>query len=284
MNNISLIDETLDINLTLTYHLSIQIGLNGFSYCILDSVRNKFIVLKHFPFNEDIQTVQLPGKYKDIIERDELLKKTYKSVRLIYLAQKAILVPFPLFNKENIRDFFSFNHPLTGSEAIFYNKLGNTGAYNIFTIPDELAKETNALFAKVKYYQQATPILENLMITYKNKTEQKKVFVHVNPHFFDISVIAPPSLLLYNTFLYKNEKDFIYFIMYIFEQLKLSPEKTELILSGNIEKKNAYYNILKKFIREVKFEKLNDNFTYSYTFYDIPAHCFVNLINIHTCE
>jgi len=43
MQNVAFVDETLDINLTQLYHLSIQSDLNGLSFCILDPVRNKYI-------------------------------------------------------------------------------------------------------------------------------------------------------------------------------------------------------------------------------------------------
>jgi len=51
MHNISLIDETLDKNLTANYNLSIQVSLDGFSFCIKDLIRNKYIVLKHIDFS-----------------------------------------------------------------------------------------------------------------------------------------------------------------------------------------------------------------------------------------
>ncbi|MFP4019583.1 MAG: DUF3822 family protein, partial [Bacteroidales bacterium] len=48
MRDFSFADETLDLNRSSSYILSIQIYLNGFSFSILDTVRNKYSLLKHY--------------------------------------------------------------------------------------------------------------------------------------------------------------------------------------------------------------------------------------------
>jgi len=60
MNDIRFLDEALDINKTITYHLSIQAGLDGFSFVIFDPSRNKFIALKHYGFPEEIAEYKYP--------------------------------------------------------------------------------------------------------------------------------------------------------------------------------------------------------------------------------
>jgi len=54
MQDFAFIDETLDKNLIHTYHLSIQADLNGLSFCILDPVTNKYIVLVHQAFKPNL--------------------------------------------------------------------------------------------------------------------------------------------------------------------------------------------------------------------------------------
>ena len=45
---LELFDETLDINSTENYELSIQVSPDGLSFCLLDSVRNKFVLFRSF--------------------------------------------------------------------------------------------------------------------------------------------------------------------------------------------------------------------------------------------
>jgi hypothetical protein len=50
---LELFDETLDINATENYELSVQISPYEVSFCILDTLRNKFVMLRSYePGNE----------------------------------------------------------------------------------------------------------------------------------------------------------------------------------------------------------------------------------------
>ena len=285
MRSLDLLDETLDIFLTTNYHLSIEASTDGFSFCILDTQKNKYIALKHFDFDKNVSEDEYDDEFKEILKTEELLNKNYKSVGVINNSSKSVLVPAPLFDKNNLKTYFTFNHYLNGAEIIDFNKLKNIDAFNIFTLPSGLAALLINKFPDIKFYHQSTPFIENFLINYKNKVEQNKcVGVNIHKEFFDILVISPENLILYNTFSFRNEDDFIYFIMYIYEQLKLNPELSEIILSGDITEDSAYYQTIKKFIKNVKFDKLSDNFTYSYIFNEIPSHFFVNLLNLCICE
>ena len=51
MQEFAFIDETLDINLTQSYYLSIQLSLNGLSFCIHDPVRKIYIAFSNKKFD-----------------------------------------------------------------------------------------------------------------------------------------------------------------------------------------------------------------------------------------
>lgn len=284
MHDIALIDETLDLNLTSTYHLSIQISLDGFSFSILDTIRNKYIVLKHINLKGILHPFSLSEELTKYLDEDELLNADFKSVKCIYLSQKSTLVPSPLFKDENLSLYFQFNHQVDKSESLHHYKLKNSDTNIIYAIPECIEQSLKSKYSNIKFYHQGCPLIEDILLNHKNKENTCKVFVNVSQEFFDIATIKGSSLILFNSFHYKNEKDLIYFILNIYEQLKLNPETTEIILSGDINKNNSNYNMVKRFIRHIKFEKLNNSYGYSYTFNDIPSHSFVNLLNLSKCE
>ena len=82
MHDLSLLDETLDINITRSYHLSIQIDLDGFSFCILDTTRNKYVALKHYSFDQESDNLE--GEIKAVFDKDEFLNQEFKSSKLIF--------------------------------------------------------------------------------------------------------------------------------------------------------------------------------------------------------
>ena len=282
MHDLSLLDETLDINITKSYHISIQVSLNGFSFCLLDTVRNKYIALKHYSFDRAGNNFE--NNISKVLSEDEFFKQEYKSSKLIFTSKKGTLIPVPLFNKDNLNDYFTFNHTLGEKEEIHYNKLKSTDAYVVFATPEYLSDLFRKSLPSLKIYHQSAPFIENIFWTGRNKKDRDTVYLNISRDMFDIAVVNGKKLNLYNCFSIQNENDLIYFVLYIFEQLKLDPEKTETVLAGEISKTMKHYEILKKYIRHISFEKTNNQYTYSYTFNEVPAHTFVNLLNLYTCE
>ena len=43
---LELFDETLDINSTENYEISVELSTDSISFCVLDTIRNKFIMLR----------------------------------------------------------------------------------------------------------------------------------------------------------------------------------------------------------------------------------------------
>lgn len=283
MDDLSLLDETLDINITKSYHVSIQIDLNGFSFCLLDTIRNKYVALKHYPF--DIHSEGAGEKLRTVFERDEFLKREFKGAKMIFTTRQSTLVPHPLFDKENVQDYFSFNHSLQDNHyGIFFNRLKHADAYVVFAVPDYVPSVMKEYLPAVKLFHQSVPLIENILLDRKNRKEQAIVWMNISEKLFDIVVIDDKKLKLYNCFSFHDVNDLLYFTLYVFEQQKLDPGKTEILLSGKITKTREEYEVLRKYIRNIRFDTPNPQFTYSYTFNQIPSHTYLNLLNLYPCE
>ncbi len=283
MHDLSLLDETLDINITKSYSLSIQIDLNGFSFCLLDTIRNKYVALRHYSYDH---LAEDPGKnIRAVFEQDEFLKQEFKGSKMIYTTRQSTLVPEPLFNKENVKDYFSFNHSPNGNQyGIFFNHLKHAGAYVVFAVPEHVTSVVQEYLPSVKIFHQSVPLIENIFMNRRNRKDQGIAYLNVSEKLFDIVVIDDKKLNLHNCFSFHDENDLLYFTLYVFEQLKLDPGDTEIILSGRITKTMKQYEVLKKYIRNIRFHPLNTQFTYSYTFNEIPSHTYLNLLNLYPCE
>ena len=277
------IDETFDLNQTINYHISIQAGLNGYSFSVLDPLRNKYILLKHISFTEELTPHLLEEKVEDIQKNDEFLGHEYKSVYFSWQSPKNTLIPGPLFNKNNLRTYFEFNHILDDLDEIHYNGFKNIDAYNVFAIPTEISNLVYRSFGNVRFFHQTTSLIEHGLMMHGEKSRNKIAIANIYGNNTDILVIQGENLLLSNSFPWKDKKDIVYFILYVYEQLKLDGMETPLFMAGEIPKKSPVYEMLKSYIGKVGFEKLNDRFSYSYTFNEIDQHLFINLFNLKLC-
>ena len=283
MHDLSLLDETLDINITKSYHVSIQIDLNGFSFCLLDTIRNKYVALKHYSF--DTLSEDPEKELRSVFEQDEFLKREFKGSKMIFTSRQSTLVPQPLFDKENVRDYFTFNHSLNDNHyGIFFNRLKHADAYVVFAVPLYVPSVVKKYLPDTKLFHQSVPLIENIFLNRKNRKDREIVWMNISEKLFDIVVIDDKKLKLYNSFSFQDVNDLLYFTLYVFEQEKLDPGDTEIILSGKISKTMKEYEVLRKYIRNLRFDTPSTQFTYSYTFNEIPTHTYLNLLNLYPCE
>jgi len=282
MQNFSFVDETLDINLTHTYNLSIQAGLNGLSFCVFDPLINKYTALTLLSFNKELTFDDFLDELEKTLENADLLNYTYKTVKLIWVTSKTTLIPDVFFNKTQVKKQFELNHKLDEYDEIHYKKLHFNDTNSIFAIPSQVASLFKRKYKNISFYNQNIPWINYVIDHYHS--ERKKVFVNIHNDFIDILVCQDDKILLCNNFQIKTASDLLYFILYTYEQLNLNKETDELIISGFIQKKSDEFEKLKDFLPHVKFEKPSEEFVYSYTFKTIPLHTFSNLFNLQHCE
>ncbi|MDP4189020.1 MAG: DUF3822 family protein [Bacteroidota bacterium] len=282
MQNISALDETLDVNASLSYHLSIQANPDGFSFCVLDLIRAKYIVLKHFNFSQGISQEEALNEIRHIFNAEELLGKKFKSVYFIMTTPRITLVPAALFNEENAAVCLSISHIVEKSDEVLYKRLKGMDAYAIFAMPSAWKQLILEKFPNAEFFQQSIPFIDNVFE--KNKwIFRPKVYINFQSGFFDITVLNMNKLKLYNCFPFQNGNDVIYHLMNIYKRFNMNPEEVAVVLSGDISKNSPVFNLLTKYIRDIRFDKPGDQFIYSYTFKKFDPYIFLNLLNLYTC-
>jgi hypothetical protein len=278
MKEFALFNDSFSATKTTTYHLSILLSRQGYSYCIVDTVRQKCVVIKNVNFDLVGDTDTFYKNVEDLLKNDSFLNKFYKSVDFIYQSSKSTLVPNALFNRKKLKSYFEFNQSLDPYEEIHYNKLKRTEAINIFSIPSSITTLMVNQFPELNFYHQASTFIDNTLR--KAKETGNIVGVMVNENFFDLAVCESGKLFLYNNFPYQNENDFVYHILNVYQQLKIEPSKVPLALSGDIHKDDNRFKLLLKFIKEIQFVRITDNSNCQYSFNEIPEHFLSNLLNI----
>ena len=132
---LELFDETLDINSTENYELAIQAGPDGFSFCLLDTLRNKFVLIRSFePDDNKYYSSEI---VKELIDKDDFLTRRYRRTRVIMPSSKFTLVPAPLYDPAKKDEYFNLNHKHE-EHQIISNKITDPDAFVIFSVSDLL--------------------------------------------------------------------------------------------------------------------------------------------------
>lgn len=277
------LDEALDINKTKSYHLSIQISLDGFSFSILDINRKKYLGLKSYPNiknQDDFLNIEWIQK---ILQTDDFLNQEYKSIASIFSHCGSTMVPDPLFKKENLRDYFNFNLNKQETDEMLYHKIRRADAWCIYSAPQHLLKLMNDHFPFVEFYHHSIPFINNILQGRNVNKNNSTVYINLHGTFFDIAISKDNLLEHYNCFPYKHVNDLMYYILHVFEQEKLPPESTQVVLSGKVTRQSSFYENLKRYIKKLEFARRDSLYNYSYTFGKLPEHSFINLLNLYPC-
>jgi hypothetical protein len=277
---LELFDETLDINSTANYELSVQLGSDGFAFSILDTIRNKYILLRSS--EPDETKFFTPDNLNDIISRDDFLSKGYKKINIVMPTRKFTLVPAPLFDPGKKEEYFSFNHTRDENDVILSNKISEPDAYIVFSAPKVFVDVSSKLSPTAFPMHHTKPLLQQIAHNSKSGDSLYN-HIHVEREFFNLFIFDHNVLKFSNTFNYRNITDILYFVLNVFRGMGISNDAT-IHFSGQTEKYDDIFSNFALYIRNIKFTDPSGNFTFSYVFNDIELHRFLNLFAVTNCE
>ena len=284
------VDKALSKFATENYKLSIQLSTNGFSFSVLEINRNKLLSVESYELDKP-ESISPSVTHESVVllAIEELflqfkwIGEKFAAVNFIVESDKSTLIPMPLFDPSEINTYLKFSHNVSKDEDIISNSMINLEAFNIFSIYKNLREKISSMFPDSTISNISNTLIEGILINHKNQNIKNKVFVNVRNSYFDVIIIHGKRLIFFNSFKYKTKEDFIYFLIFVFEQLRINPEEVELVLLGNIRKNSPLYEIAYNYIRKISFAKRSELIKYSYVFDDVPEHFFYNLLNSNLC-
>ena len=242
--------------------LSIQVSLSGLSFCILNYQSNTIEFLKSIAFEKKLNPNLVLDKLQHVFNSEKALSQTFSDVLVIHKNELSTLVPKALFNEDNLADYLKFNNKILSSDFITFDEIKQHDSINVYVPYININNYLYDLFGEFTYKHYSTIFIGQVLKAEKN-AEKTKVYVNVCNEAIDIAVVDENNLILYNTFEIFTKEDFIYYILFTAEQLKLNPETLELIFTGNIDSKDELYAIAYKYIRFVFFSNRLDSYKYA---------------------
>lgn len=254
------IQKTNNLKSHIKKELSIQISLSGLSFCILNRSDSEIDYLKHIDFIDKLDPEMLLKKLQGTIFQDTLLTQPFESVLVLFQNELSNLVPEVLFEESNAADYLKFSSKILKTDFISHDKIERNKSVNVFVPYVNINNYLFEVYGEFEYKHASTIFLEQILEAEKEAVDHK-MYINVNPLHFEMAVVKKGQLQLYNTFDYDTKEDFIYFVLFSIEQLKLDPESLIIKLSGNITKDDALYQLLYTYIRYVEFDEPNSKYT-----------------------
>lgn len=272
------IQKTNNLKSHIKKELSIQISLSGLSFCILNRSDSKIDYLKHIDFKSILIPETVLEKLQKTISDDALLTQPFDAVLVLFQNELSNLVPEALFEENNAADYLKFSSKIIKTDFISFDKIEVNKSVNVFVPYVNINNYLFEVYGEFEYKHASTIFLEQILETEDNSSDNK-MYLNVAPFHFEMAVVKKDKLQLYNTFDYYTKEDFIYFVLFSIEQLKLDPENLIIKLSGNIAEDDALYQLLYTYIRHVKFNEPTIKHSYDEVLDGCSKHRHLLILN-----
>jgi len=220
------VEESFKIEDTFEYILSIQVSLNGFSFSVFQPNRDKILVFKSIPLKISGENL-IARRFKEWVNSEELLQKTFQKTRVIVFSNKFTLVPKSIYknelNEELAHLFFREGNQLQFAE----NLVEKINAKLLFNLPEGLNDALQETIGECDIIHPIKSVISNI-----SDKEGEKLVLLFNDKYLFLLLSKNEKLLLANGFKINHENDVVYYVLTTLKQFDIQAKHTKLFYAG----------------------------------------------------
>lgn len=264
--------------------LSILIGRDGLSFCVSGPSKTKISSFEKRDFKTILAPSNILKQIELTFEQCDLDFDAMGKTHVLFSNNFYSFVPHAFFDEKHLSDYLKFGTKILSTDFIAHDRLSSAKLENVYIPYANIINYFFDKFGVFEYEHVTSALVENLLILEK-ENPKKTVYVHVHPRHVDMVVIGNAKLILCNTFAYAAPEDFLYYILFVAEQLKLDPEIFPLVFIGAVSEDSEIYKICYKYIRNCSFlqEEISLKKEFGFTAYPESSINYV-LLKSHVCE
>ncbi|MBK7967493.1 MAG: DUF3822 family protein [Bacteroidetes bacterium] len=264
------------------YDLFLYVGPESFSCLVADRSRKEFIALESWSIAGS-EIGEIPDLLISIRSTSSIIQNNrFRRIICCSGFRAAALVPNALFEPSSAIEQLQFLVPVGTENEILSDEMRQLEARHLFAIPTGIYELITSWFPTVEFHHTGTAMIEYLLSKYKNHHEP---LLHINAgdRMAEIIVNKGKNLLFYNSFEIHTPEEFVYYILFVCEQLHLNPETLKVTFSGNMELTDAAYMLTTKYIRHTGLNDRPDNYSFAEEFDQILPHQYFHIFSQLVC-
>ena len=255
------------------YDLDILITPGQFVYSINDIATREVKNLQSFQFNKVFTEHDWIFSIEAVLENQFLLKQSFRKRRVGIFSPAFTLVPGFIYEDASAEELLTFNAGVKPSESVLIDDLVHQKIRLIYSLPKDLVSKFSG-FRDTEIHHSMKGLLEFLI---NEKTAQQSNFtVYVQSNSFQVIYVRDKVLRFCNSFAYSSQEDFLYYFLFICNQLHLDPEKLRVMIMGEILQDSALFHLINKYVRHIAFYGAHPGREFAAE-YPLPGHFFFNL-------
>ena len=221
--------------------LSIQIFKDGFSFCT--PAARPF-------FKFETHSIEQGDAFKKLLESHSFLQS--EKIIGVHFKHAATFVPKSLFSPAQKETFINFNISFEETQTIAQKESKDERIKILYPVDSEIEKTLQHYFKDIRFTHYSQILYD--LSSNTNVTDESVVMnIHIQDDQFDLLVFKGEELLLFNTYPYKNEDGFLYFVLAVAEELSLAPKDFSIVFFGKYARYKKCYEALEYYHEKITF-------------------------------
>lgn len=254
--------------------LYMEMGIEGTSIAIANPTSRRFLAFEQWGSID-------PGEkhFSSVLEHSELLHITnnFRKVICSINNDRCIFVPEPLFDPQTNEEQLSICFgPPDKLETSGFDQLPILHVVNCHYHHSSIHTIIGQRFKQAQFHHASSSRLL-YMTSIAGPGKDSLVMVDIAKESMQVTVVKSSSLTFHNRFEFKTPEELIYYLLLVFEQLRLNPETADVFFTGNISKENDSFILAGKYVTNCRLSGLPSAYTYEPEFSFLDSSRFFNL-------
>lgn len=228
--------------------LSIQVRLDGLSFFTQNPASKELGVYDSIGFRQNALPSTLVHLIEDAFKSHPALSKKFTQVQIIYDSELYTVVPLPLFERKNASDYLKFSTKILSTDFVAYDELPSEDKVVVYIPYTNVNNYFFDKYGSFNFYHSITLFLKYVLQS-SILEPVPKVIAHIKNGSFDLAIIKDQKLALINSYRISTSDDFLYYILFAYEQLGLDTNEIPLTFIGAISAENSIYKKAYQYIR-----------------------------------
>lgn len=244
--------------------LSIQVNLNGLSFCIKNTITYVIEVYQEAHFSVFDKDKTIEANLKDYFFGLNNFHNNYDEVLILHDNSMNTFVPKSLFDENYLGTYLQYHSKVFETDYFIFDQLESLNMVNVYIPYVNFNNFFIEQFGSFEYKHLSSIFLNTVIEKHKNNQDEL-MFIYIQKDNFQLIVLKDGKLNLHNHFSYQTKEDFIYYILFTAEQLHLNPEDFKLFLIGDIHQTSELFQIAYKYVRHVELYQFDTNYKSSFS-------------------
>ena len=252
--------------------------MDRLSYVISDA-QQQVLALREYqwPAQEADRALQ------QVLLDDQLLRANFQHTTVGLFSTRFTLLPTPLFDATQQRQYLEPLATIEPEDRLFHEAVPALDAVNLYAVSPTLITVLDEQLKAAHYCHLSTGLLQYFMTQF-DATAPKSIFLHIYRQHIALTVVDQGKLLFHNWFGFKASPDCLYYVLLVYKQLGLQPQKHPLYLSGELVMESEIHQLLHKYIKTLHFINRPNFYGFGTQLTaSFPQHFFTDLYSLKLC-